>query len=481
MHPVKIKIRLFIALLIVLPALLFSQQLLNEMEIIDSSDEEDVKSTIIRNPNTSLLIVKSQISNLLFKSNNRILESQQTSPGIWHIQLVPGTHRITFQAAGFISNQIRLFFNRNEVKGLRIRVVPTGETSEIVNSGLLVITSEPESAQVYIDNEPFAVTNYVGRFPIGTYQIRVEKQYFEAYEREINVSDGVITPVNINLTPLYGSIEVHSYPESARLILNGEEIGDTPFKSNRIQYGQHLLEINLPDYESVERIFLLNDSNKVENFSVRLTRRIAALTLALQPRQAHVFIDEKEITSLPVQNYPLTYGQHSVNIYRPGYSSYGHTFVVNTSDPIRLEINLEQKSKFIATLLSFLVPGTGQIYSGNSTRGVIIGASFIGGIAGTYLLNNLYSDERKKFLQSQQLYENNIDVNNMGSLYKKMMSTYENLDNLQNLTRILAGASAAIWLYGIFDAIFFFPELEYSGIRLSSSNDSIGITAYVYF
>ena len=48
-----------------------AQQIFDEMELIDISDEPDIKSSIIRDPNQALLIVRSQISDLSFQSNNK--------------------------------------------------------------------------------------------------------------------------------------------------------------------------------------------------------------------------------------------------------------------------------------------------------------------------------------------------------------------------------------------------------------------------
>ena len=56
--------------LLILPG--FAQQFLDEMELVDISREHDVKSTIIRDPNQALLIVKTQIPDIRFQSNNII-------------------------------------------------------------------------------------------------------------------------------------------------------------------------------------------------------------------------------------------------------------------------------------------------------------------------------------------------------------------------------------------------------------------------
>ena len=81
----------------------FSQKFLNEMEIKDISNTQEVKSIIIREQDQALLVVKSQIQDLRFLSNYFIYRLEEKEPGKWYIFLAPGTHRMSFQAEGFIS------------------------------------------------------------------------------------------------------------------------------------------------------------------------------------------------------------------------------------------------------------------------------------------------------------------------------------------------------------------------------------------
>jgi len=59
-----------ILLLFCYPA--FAQQILDEMQLIDISNDQTIRSTVIRDPEQALLIVKTQISTLRIQSNNII-------------------------------------------------------------------------------------------------------------------------------------------------------------------------------------------------------------------------------------------------------------------------------------------------------------------------------------------------------------------------------------------------------------------------
>ena len=121
----------------------FAQQILDEMQLSDISDQPSIKSSVIRDPNQALIIVKTQISALRIESNNIIIKSEQVEPGTWHIRVEPGTHRLRFQAEGFISVQQRFYFNPKDVKGVQIRVISAAEKKEEKNSGIIVIKNHP--------------------------------------------------------------------------------------------------------------------------------------------------------------------------------------------------------------------------------------------------------------------------------------------------------------------------------------------------
>jgi len=110
-----------------LPCILLAQEYLDEMELIDISKEQQIRSTIIRDPDQALLIVQTHIPNLRFQSNNVIHKIEQPRSGTWQIRLAPGTHRMSFQADGFMATQKRYYFNPKQVIGVKIRVIPSAE------------------------------------------------------------------------------------------------------------------------------------------------------------------------------------------------------------------------------------------------------------------------------------------------------------------------------------------------------------------
>jgi hypothetical protein len=193
---------LFLILLLNLPT--FSQDFFDEMEIEDISREPDIKSTIIRDPEQALLIVKTQVDLMRIQSNNVIIKSEKKGDGTWHLIVMPGTHRISFQAKGFISIQQRFYFNPKDVKGVRIRVIPSAERKAEKNTGMVVIQSKPDSADVYLNEQFYGTTPYIGKLLAGRYNLKIRKQGFLPSFEGIIIKPSETVPIEIELKRTIG-------------------------------------------------------------------------------------------------------------------------------------------------------------------------------------------------------------------------------------------------------------------------------------
>jgi hypothetical protein len=448
---------------IVLSYSICAQEILDDMQIADISGETSIKSTIIRDPEQSLLIVKTQIADIRIQSNNIIIKIEQVELGTWHLRLNPGTHRFSFQAPGFISVQQRFYFNPKDVKGVRITVLPAAEKKEDKRSGNIVINSTPENAKVFLNDQFYGSTPYVGKLLAGRYELKLEKDPYQIYIKEIIVLPGEILPQDIVMNLLSGRLQVISNPAGALVEINDQNIGNTPLDSVLIPIGKHQLKVSKEKYISFESEFEISKENISPRFNISLARKEAVLNLNLIPADALIEINNNKVN----KSLTLDYGEYDISITKPGFNDYSKTIKIDKNEPYNLNINLEPKSKTTAFLYSTILPGSGQIYSGNTTKGIIIGITTIGAAATFILLNQDYSNKRKQYLEDQEIYENTIDLENIPNLYITMEKSYDEMKNTYDYTRIMVGITGVVWLYNILDSILFFPDQ--SGFEISAS------------
>ena len=111
---------------------------------------------------------------------------------------------------------------------------PSEEFQEVIDTGILVVESEPSEAQVYADGElkgqtPLTLYN----FPAGTHIIAVKKGGYIDFEKEINVKVGLTEEVDAELAPLKSKAAetevMETKPEEAEALQEQEKI-----QSNKI-------------------------------------------------------------------------------------------------------------------------------------------------------------------------------------------------------------------------------------------------------
>lgn len=102
-------------------------------------------------------------------------------------------------------------------------------SGKIQKTGIMVITSEPKDAAVYLNDELKSTTNTTLNFlPPGTYKVRVTKDGFTAWEKNVEVKPELVTRLDISLFP--------QVPDLRRLTLSGVQTVITTPDNTHIVY-----------------------------------------------------------------------------------------------------------------------------------------------------------------------------------------------------------------------------------------------------
>lgn len=449
-----------------------SQQILDEMELRDISNDVSIRSIVIRDPDQALLVIKTQISGLRIQSNNIIYRSELVEPGTWHVRLAPGTHRLSFQAEGFISIQERFYFNAKEVKGTHIRVIPTPERKEEKNVGYVVIDSEPDNAQIYLNDQFYGTTPYMGKLLTGSYRMQLLKDLYNVYEDTLVIVTNRTLPVNVTMIPLMGTISISSQPNKATIEIDGRPVGETPLKYDNLELGTHKIELKLTRYEDYSREIVIDEENLHQDLNIKLIEKKSYLAVSGAPAGSQVSIDGKKKGVLPVDRVSLPYGYHNLKVSRAGFHAYEEAILLSKPDIHTITVNLEPKNRLLSSIYSSVLPGSGQIYAGQMLKGVIIGVGTVGSLAATFYLKDQYKQNKEQYFDDKEIYEMNIDRDKMDQYYGTMIDSYDKMESSYNTMRITAGITVAVWVYNIIDSYIFFPDQ--SGVRLGGmSNNNI--------
>ncbi len=87
----------------------------------------------------------------------------------------------------------------------------------IVGTGIITISSEPDSASVYVDGHLTTATNAtISSLPPKSYTVKVVKEGFIPWEKQVSVKEGLVTPIKVTLFPAIPTI----YPLTFNGVVN---------------------------------------------------------------------------------------------------------------------------------------------------------------------------------------------------------------------------------------------------------------------
>ena len=173
---------------------------------------------------------------------------------------------------------------------LRTAGAPEQAASTQQRSGFLIINSEPQGAEVWLNNESTGeVTPFRRKLAIGDempYRLSLPLYHDEA---------GMVTvdqprkELQFALRPAFGSVTVTSTPSGALVFLDEKQVGQTPLTLDRIASGSHSLRLQAPQY-AVERRNVSVADGQTANVAVTLAARFAEITVQA-PQGAVVTVD----------------------------------------------------------------------------------------------------------------------------------------------------------------------------------------------
>ena len=200
-------------------------------------------------------------------------------------------------------NQITPLLNEDSVR----------TKSPLIAIGRLRITSVPSGANIWLNGKLVGGTPFEdNEIKTSTYNLVIRLAGYQDFIGSLNVREGELTPLMANLTPLLGMIEVTSEPSGATILLDGQNVGTTPAKIQKVKPGTREIVLQKTGFANFTTSVKV-ESGKVRNVNHRLNALIGQLQVLVRP-YGSIFLDgelkkENAISpfkeSLNVDNYIL--------------------------------------------------------------------------------------------------------------------------------------------------------------------------------
>ncbi len=261
--------------------------------------------------------------------------------------LESGAHRLTLSSPGFQTKEV-------DVR-LEGRVPVKCDVTLMADSGTLDVSSDPSGAEVFINGIARGETPCrIDRIPGGSVALELRSPGFQPHARDISLAAGETQTVNVPLKPLPGTLRVVTIPEAARVYIDDEFKGESPFDLPDTKPGTYRVRVEKPGHEPAARDVTVGKGAAVtEEF--RLTRNTGRVELTTAPSGATVLIDGRKVgitltrgtdttaVSDPYAVEELLEGDHEIEIFRKGFATQKRAITVKRGETLTLQFKLQRQ------------------------------------------------------------------------------------------------------------------------------------------
>lgn len=225
-------------------------------------------------------------------------------------------------------------------------VLTTGRVKTIIEepemlSQWVVITTDPEGADVYIDDIHRGQTPFQQEFKEGKHTYRISKELYhtEAGQFDLLSLEGK-KRMDYELKPNYGYARIKAFPEDGAAIeIDGVSINkETPYKINRIKSGKHTVKLTHEWYETNEQDFEITDGETTDVF-LDLSPKFADVMITSIP-DAEIYIDDK-LEGQGTFSSRLLDGKYKLEIKKPMYHGISENINIKAGEPFTRQYELK--------------------------------------------------------------------------------------------------------------------------------------------
>ncbi|MBE0650043.1 MAG: PEGA domain-containing protein [Bacteroidales bacterium] len=298
-----------------------------------------------------LIQVRTSILNLGVIAPTGVVGSVDFKDGYYWVYLSPGTRRISFYKEGFLrlNYDLPTPVKSGETYLLNLRYETTGNSSGTNQMGFVVIHSQPEGADVYINDSATGMqTPFQNSYLSGYYRFTLKKSLYIDSTGSFEIHSGKTAQVNIALAPNYGSFTISTTPEiKARVAIDGDDKGTTPLTVQRLSPGKHSLQLNKEMYLPWQGSFTIL---RGKNTQRTITLKANFSTVTVNAREGDtIYIDNQEVGTESYSGRFLR-GPHFIKVGHQHYYSQSKQLEVTPGQNLIETFKLQPKTGTLSVM-----------------------------------------------------------------------------------------------------------------------------------
>jgi TolB-like protein len=271
--------------------------------------------------------------------------------------LLEGTYALKFIRGGYYDWEGEISVLAKMERSVKV--------SLIAKPGAMNIYSEPDSAEIYVDN------NYMGVTPLslkkvaeGEHEIRLVKEKFKEWTQRVFVRSFQPTDVKATLEVSPGILTISSFPPGAEINFKGKFVAHTPHTLSNLTPGEVVVNVEKELYEPWTTSVYISP-NSHETLDIVLKEKKGEFTISSNPAEADVYLIRPDeagrqfIGTTPLLNYEMTIGDYIIEVEKEDYFSNQKNITVNHDQLTNIGIELAEKPGTIFVTTS---PENARVY-----------------------------------------------------------------------------------------------------------------------
>lgn len=205
--------------------------------------------------------------------------------------------------------------------------------------GILDVKCNVDGAAVFVDGELLGEAPILEIIPAGRHTIQVVREAYEVHEQTIELLPDTTVEVVATLRRVLPGIAVEVDVQTAKVFLDGEEVGVGSVVVDPISAGEHTLVVDGGEFGRYEGKINV-PAARLTPVQVKLRGSLGSLAVNSEPEGAHVLLDGRDYGLTPATIDPVTPGSHSVRLSRDGYSDVLQAVVVDPGKAASVDVSL---------------------------------------------------------------------------------------------------------------------------------------------
>ena len=199
----------------------------------------------------------------------------------------------------------------------------------------------PTTAEVVVDGGFHLRLGEISLLRKGRYQLRAEAQGYYPLEADLDVGPRRNQEFIYEMTPLPGRVTFASKPPGARVLVDGEDIGETPLAED-VAAGARAVVITKENYQPAYLGIDVEGREQPQSVDAELLPDWADVTIPSDPPNAAVSVDGVQVGVTPGP-VPIPSGESRILVKLPGYKGWRDILHVTARQPLNLpSIKLER-------------------------------------------------------------------------------------------------------------------------------------------